>query len=389
MRKSLIALALLSALAVSAQAAEVNIYGKVDVGLQFRSVDNGFTSGRQDSLKMETGQTAGSRVGMYGWEDLGNGYKVGFRLETGFTPDTGALGQGNRLFGRQADLRITGPFGTVKFGRMGALASGYPDTGLFGGNVHPFAIGFSEVMGFRHIFTGNWAPLDNAITYSTPSFAGWQVIGQYSFDRDTTDKSTLKDGTHGTENESTVDRFMALGIRYQSETTEFNFVIDSTNYATYGVNDTIRNWGDDDSLVVTTAVRHNTDFAKLYAGAQFYRDAREFTQDAYQAVGNPDAKFLGGQGPRDGWALTVGADIPVPVGIAKVALGYMDVENSHDSDESLKRYSVGVGYWYDLSKRTALHAEMGYVRDKLEGKRFQAFDDADVWTANLGLVHNF
>ena len=58
---------------------------------------------------MMSGQTAGSRVGMRGYEKLGGGNKVGFILETGMNMDTGALGQEGRLFGRQAVLYVDGP----------------------------------------------------------------------------------------------------------------------------------------------------------------------------------------------------------------------------------------------------------------------------------------
>ena len=141
MKKTLIALGVLAALPSLALSAEVSIYGKVDVGLAFVNVDPGVDG--QDSwsnLSMQSGQTAGSRVGMTGFEELGNGHKVGFILENGFNVDNGAMGQGGKIFGRQALLYLDGPYGNIKFGKMGALTSGYPSTGLFGGNMSPFAV---------------------------------------------------------------------------------------------------------------------------------------------------------------------------------------------------------------------------------------------------------
>ena len=88
MKKTLIALGVLAALPSLALSAEVSIYGKVDVGLAFVNVDPGVDG--QDSwsnLSMQSGQTAGSRVGMTGFEELGNGHKVGFILENGFNVD--------------------------------------------------------------------------------------------------------------------------------------------------------------------------------------------------------------------------------------------------------------------------------------------------------------
>ena len=71
MKKSALVMAIATALASSAFAAEVAMYGKVDVGLAFTSVDNGAPDGdRVNTLKMASGQTAGSRWGIRGEEDL-------------------------------------------------------------------------------------------------------------------------------------------------------------------------------------------------------------------------------------------------------------------------------------------------------------------------------
>lgn len=59
----------------------------------------------------------GSRLGFRGSEDLGNGLRVHFQLESGFSADTGALGQGGRIFGRKALVGLSGRFGTVEAGR--------------------------------------------------------------------------------------------------------------------------------------------------------------------------------------------------------------------------------------------------------------------------------
>ena len=133
MKKTLFAMAALAALPTVATSADVTMYGLLDLGLAFYNVDPGVQGADSYSnLSMQSGQTAGSRIGMRGYEDLGNGHRVGFILETGTNLDSGSLGQGGRLFGRQSLLYVEGPYGNVKFGKMGALASGYPSTGLFG-----------------------------------------------------------------------------------------------------------------------------------------------------------------------------------------------------------------------------------------------------------------
>lgn len=85
-KKSLAAVAVLGAFAGSALAADVQLYGLVDLGLNWTQVDNGKTT--TDSFGMGSGQNSGSRFGLKGTEDLGNGYKVGFNLENSFKADT-------------------------------------------------------------------------------------------------------------------------------------------------------------------------------------------------------------------------------------------------------------------------------------------------------------
>ena len=94
MKKSLVALAVLAA-ACSAQAADIQLYGRVDTGLAYTSTDSDKVgTDAVNSFEMKSGFTTGNRWGIKGGEDLGNGMKVGFVLESGFESDDGTLGQG-------------------------------------------------------------------------------------------------------------------------------------------------------------------------------------------------------------------------------------------------------------------------------------------------------
>ena len=125
------------AFAGSALAADVTLYGVVDLGLQYTHSDPDTAAGATDKLQMASGSEAGPRFGLKGVEQLGNGVEVGFVLENGFSADTGALGNNNRLFGRQSTLFVRGSFGEIAFGRMGQLTSGNGSYGLTG-NLSPF-----------------------------------------------------------------------------------------------------------------------------------------------------------------------------------------------------------------------------------------------------------
>lgn len=81
MKKTLAALAVLGAFAGSAAAADVTLYGVVDLGLNYQYSKVG-DADAVNTFKEQAGQNSGSRFGLKGTEDLGNGVKVGFILET-------------------------------------------------------------------------------------------------------------------------------------------------------------------------------------------------------------------------------------------------------------------------------------------------------------------
>ena len=122
--KTLSAAAVSAALlgATAASAADVTLYGIVDEGLLYSHVrENGSST---NSLSESSGLFAPSRWGMKGNEELGNGLKVGFKVESGFNADTGALAnEGKRLFHRESALTLSRDFGTVAAGRMGGVGS--------------------------------------------------------------------------------------------------------------------------------------------------------------------------------------------------------------------------------------------------------------------------
>ena len=106
MKKTLAALAVMGAFgATSAFAADVTLYGLVDYGFNYQHID-GDQPGvdAADNFKMMSGQNSGSRFGLKGTEDLGNGLKVIFQLENGFNGDDGTFNTDGKLFDRQATL---------------------------------------------------------------------------------------------------------------------------------------------------------------------------------------------------------------------------------------------------------------------------------------------
>jgi len=134
MKKSLLALAAMSAFATAANAqSSVTLYGVVDLPIEYNNhlapglSNTANASGIPQSapgggsrVGLQTGGgLSGSRWGLRGTEDLGGGLKALFVLESGFGLDDGKSQQGGRLFGRQAFLGLqSDTLGRVTFGRQ-------------------------------------------------------------------------------------------------------------------------------------------------------------------------------------------------------------------------------------------------------------------------------
>ncbi|MES2258187.1 MAG: porin [Pseudomonadota bacterium] len=132
------ALAAPSALAQTASASNVTVYGILDTGIEFLNHtgpgDRGLV--RMPSL---TGSMP-SRFGLRGVEDLGGGLKAGFVLESGIAVDSGALLYGGRLFGRQSLVYLSGGMGTLTLGRQfNMTAYAMLDSDILGPNTYAIA----------------------------------------------------------------------------------------------------------------------------------------------------------------------------------------------------------------------------------------------------------
>ncbi|WP_106313629.1 porin [Paraburkholderia sp. BL18I3N2] len=100
---------------VSYAQSTVTLYGIVDTSIMY--IHN--SGGHSTQIGMASGAESGSRFGLKGTEDLGGGLKAVFQLENGFNSTNGNLGQGGRMFGRQAYVGLSGNgWGTVTMGRQ-------------------------------------------------------------------------------------------------------------------------------------------------------------------------------------------------------------------------------------------------------------------------------
>lgn len=384
-KKSLIAVAALSALAGSAMAADVQIYGRIDTGFRYQNVDFD-KAGVDDASKFEmsSGNYTGNRVGIKGSEDLGNGLTVGFVLENGFDSDTGAE-KYDGLFGRESIVYLEGDFGKIAAGKMGILNS---TAGSFAiGNFTPWGTGWGAVGDQTLIFGAKFdTRMSNMIAYRSPEFAGFQVHAQYSFGSDEKDEDGVVIGREG---KTTTDRYYALGATYKMGGLNLIGIVDSINEKHQTGDDP------DDTLRVTLGGSYDFGVVKPYLSAAYFKDARMTSwMDSYSKTYTPKiAQNLNGD--WEGYGVVVGASAPLVGGTAHMTIGYMDSElkdavTAVDDTADLTRYTFAIGYEYPLSKRTKVYADAGYFKDEYDWDRTTAKDvEPEGYQAAVGLVHYF
>lgn len=370
-KKTLAAVAVLGAFAGSAFAANVTMYGIIDTGLGYTSTDKGYGED-VNTFQMRAGQNSSNRFGVKGEEDLGNGVKVGFVLENGFNSDDGTFNNGDRLFDREALLYVNGTFGELGMGRQGELASGNGRYGLFGGKVSPFSMAWADIGGHKYVMGAGFGRMDNTVTYKTPTFAGFNVLAQYSFKKD-----SVKDT--GREGSSDVNRQYALGASFTAGDLYLTGIVTQTNVESLGQKDV------EDPLTISLGGNYNFGVAKLYVAGQYFKDSNI----AVPALQDKQiSKTFGVQ--YNGYGMTVGADVPAFGGTAKALVGYMNAEDQAEKDaHDMQRYVFSVGYEYPLSKRTLVYGGAGYTMDSYDKADKGVDDKASMVAVSAGLVHKF
>lgn len=402
MKKTLVAVSVLGAFAGSALAADVQLYGILDTGVGYSHIDMD-TSGVDDvdSFEMKSGVGSGSRWGLKGTEDLGNGLTVGFILENGFDSDDGSEDSTGVMFNRESSLFLEGSFGKLAFGRMGALNSGQSSWSKVG-MINAFGTSYGEFTAqASNVFSlaGQW---DNMIAYETPDFAGFKLFTQYGM------------GSNDNENESSSNRFYSLGVTYNNGPFAGYFAVDSINYKTakFSKGEWPNNGDDiDDSLTVTLGGSYDFDVVKIYLGAQYFDEVR------LPSLGGPicranDVRDLGISGfdlsindiaKLKGYGISLSGDAPLAGGRVMFGLGYVDADAADSLDKALsqniagfrdfeiQRYVVSAGYSYPFSKRTDVYGVASYMQDNEDTSRESGTleQDPSAYSFYVGLRHRF
>jgi predicted porin len=338
MKKSLLALAALSAFATAAQAqSNVTIYGAYGNGLVSVETNGG------KAVNTMGGDRLGTPVlGFRGTEDLGGGMKAFFNLE-GRLGANGALGYtdpatgGNNIFDRQAHAGLVTSFGTLSLGRQNDAMK----------DIEGLAI-FSNMTDSQNVTTvGDRGA--NLTKYTTPSIQGLTVSYAYSDGYVSTSGSDAEIGS-GTQS-------LALdGVKHKSVNAQYTFK----------------------GIKLAVANAQNATIAAADHAESTRYSAQGVVMGATVGVAYTENELnTAGTSTLDQLLFSVKAPLPVSSGLSVIA-SYAD-NDSTSADTNGKAYALMLTK--DLSKRTTVYA--GYAKSD--------FDNAlkDTVTTTFGLLHKF
>lgn len=340
MKKTLLAGAAAAALFAPLAHAQssVTLYGLIDAGIVYTNNANGASLWRLNS-----GTVNGNRFGLRGTEDLGGGLAALFQLENGFNIGTGALGQGQREFGRKSIVGLShNTYGTVTLGRqydpVVDLVQGLTEDNYFGGV-------FSTPGDLDNY--DNSLRVSNSVKYTSPLISGFQFAALYGFG--------------GVAGATGSGRTYSVGLSYANGPLSLGAGYFFANGGTTGANG-LRAWTSSSDSLFNTVINQGFSSAKsiqiVRVAGQYVLGAATFglaysnTQygaDSLSAF-SQTAKFNNGSAFFN-WQFS-------PALRAGVGYNY----TSLTGPASAHYNQVNLGADYSLSKRTDLYALFGYQR---------------------------
>ncbi|MFY3136839.1 porin [Achromobacter xylosoxidans] len=390
MKKTLLAAAILTTFAGVAQAeTSVTLYGIIDTGIGYNKISGDFN--KQDfsgsRIGMINGVRSGSRWGLRGSEDLGDGLRAMFTLESGFDSGNGYTTYDGRLFSRQATVGLANDaWGSVEFGRRATVGSD------FLAEIDPFAASFAQSnigVGFSAANTMRW---DNMIQYRSAWTDGFQFALGYSFNIDSHDSN--QSGFRTADNA----RGITAGLRYVNGPLNVSLTYDQINSSNGAQaldadgNPIVTADGklaDFDSSVTPRqyAIAASYDLEVVKLAAAYGRTTDGWFVGQQLPLGTPFSNKLGNYVYADGFkanSYMLGATLPL--GAASTLFGswqHVSPSNKLLTHDDAKMNIWSVGYTYDLSKRTSLYAYGSY------GKNYAFIDGLKTTAGGVGMRHLF
>jgi predicted porin len=374
MKKSLLALAVLSAFAgVASAQSSITLYGRVDAGYTRFDPKNGNTSDISATSGLAAGNLGGNRWGIRGSEDLGGGLKGVFVLESGFGLDDGTSGQGGRLFGRQAYMGVTGGWGGLVMGRLAAFSSGTGDFDKFG-SLDPFRTG-AGILGFQKVMgSANSLRLDNAIAYVTPNMGGFSAGAGYTF---RLSGQEIVGGSGNNNNGYVTYINFSAGPFYGVVTYDAFELGEVANDPKQKHLQIGASWDFKFMKLSAAYADESNQYAAGPAGVGFAGTVLGTTN----STGTQTLQANG----ADAQALAFGITVPFGAHSIRGAYHMRDVDSTATTGEA-ERTGWSLGYEYALSRRTTFYVYYGDVSDK---KAYKIGNWGGATQGFLGLSHAF
>ena len=352
--KTLLVGAILAGMAGAAQAeTSVTLYGIVDLGLTYQRGKVGTTDSNrgayggdyQSRIGMNDGIQNGSRFGLRGTEDLGDGLSAVFTLESGFTANNGNRSQGDRLFGRQATIGLNSDqWGLLELGRQTNIASKYF------GDIDPFSLDYLNANMGMAFSAANTVRYDNMVMYQTPVWSGFQGGVGYSFSTDDVEGPT---GFKTKEN----NRAITAGVRYDNGPLKLALSYDvQYRKPNQPQPQQFIIGGAYDFEVVKLSLAYGRSEDGVFAGQDFS------LMGGRQQAGGPamGQGFSNGRFTWDGLRInSYMVGVSAPIGGASNVFASWQRADPNKNLYAMDIYSLG--YTYDLSKRTNLYALASYA----------------------------
>lgn len=356
-----------------AAAADVTVYGVVDLGAAC-IVRESLDASTTHTFEETSGFSSGSRFGFKALEDLAPGYQVSVRLENGFAADAGTLNQGGRLFGREALVSLSTPFGTLSAGRAGVLTSGSGSLEVFASRTDALPGGWSGIFNIGN-FAHQSMRVDNLLHYSTAAANGLALHLQYAFGND-----VLAGDDDGLPNERSRSRYAGAAITYDNGPVSLALVFDSTLYK-HKKGDAS---GASDGRVVSFGGSWNLSAFKLFAAGQIVRHQR--------AAYNGEALFRDRRGgvmdDADGFNAHLGVSFRAAAGDVQLAAYHGRLKQNKDAAAKTRHWNLVAAYTHPLSKQTALYAGVAWKSVVMDGGSAKELNNRTTQMA-AGLRHRF
>ncbi|MCD8537717.1 MAG: porin [Burkholderiaceae bacterium] len=366
----------------------VTLYGRLSVGYVYESVkiptDNALINaevtnprtGTNNQFEMASSYApGGSHWGMKGSEDLGNGLKASFALESATINTTNGNWSG---FGRLAYLELSkSSWGSVRLGRDYTAGSNMVS------GIDPFGAswGFANGNNSMGVISVNQP---NMIKYTTPSFSGAQAAISYS-----TEGTTVYNGDTGAQvseaafGTSNKNRYLSIGLRYANGPVLVAGSYDMVSPANNAANTSPKVWMLGGTYDFKVAKLHGA-FGQNIDGITSGSPVGD-SLGLNGAFGVTVAGSIAAQGVRTtNWLIGASA----PVGEAgQVLLSFQQQIPGGDLDQADSSFStqsiVGLGYLYSMSKRTQLYASVNYVNN------LYMLDGVKGTQVGAGIIHRF